>query len=255
MPDQVLGAGDGILIAPAAGGQVRKASLVWRISASGQLEEVTRNDALVAGDLLMFEPGAVFRARTPFGGMRTSRRGLPAWDGEKAPWFMLVAEAGISEREIPKSNPGTVSAARQRGVLARPGARWGEAGARAATPVPVASPSPVPPDCPGDFGSFQDSQLDILEGDCPTSGFSLGVSCPVVKVWPFGDAGEVVNFEFKSPSIVSAMDLKLGGADAACELEAFDEEKPFFELRCQSVEGQQCTSLLEPRPAPGTKEG
>lgn len=251
MPDMVLGMGDGILVAPAAGGKVRKASLVWRFSASGQLEEVTRNDLLVAGDLLMFEPGAVFRARTPLGGMRTTRRGLPAWDGEKAPWFMLVAQAGSSEREIPKSHPGTVSVARQRAVLARPGARWGEAGARATTPVPVASPSPVPPDCPGDFGSFHGSQMEILEGDCLTSGFSLAVSCPVVKVSPFGDAGDVVKFDFQSPSIVSAVDLTLGGMDdLACELEAFGGAQPFFELRCQSVQGQQCTTLLEPAPAP-----
>jgi hypothetical protein len=150
MGEAVLGFREGVLIAPAAGGIVKKALGVHLVSASGSLVELAKDDVLTAGDILKFDPGAVFKARTPMGAMRTSRRGLPAWDHNPdstrrgtagKPWYMLIAAAGVPDLEIPRGHPGTVSRADQRAFLARPDIRWGASGPITAPAEPVCVPT------------------------------------------------------------------------------------------------------------------
>ena len=250
MPDWVLGMGDGLIVAPGAGGLVVKASGVWRLSASGQSELLEKGAQLKTGDMLMFEPGAVFKAKTPMGAMRTSRKGLPAWDGESAPWLMLIVEPGDSEVEIPRRPPGTISYQVQEAVLAREGARWGAAGARLLPPPPSPTPEPTPePLCPGEFAVLDGTELFTLDGKCGISSFFLGLSCPVVKLWPFGDNGDNVEFEFLSKTTAATSDANIGGSsNVYCEIEVFPGDPILLELVCGNPSSASCDSLFEVSP-------
>jgi len=147
MPKEELLTGPGILVAPAAGGLVRKASGVTRLDSqsSSGFALLQKGDTIQAGDILRFEPGAVFKAKTPLGGMRTKRSGILGKpiredvgieqraneEGKRGPWMMLVVEAmPRSAMEFPFDELSAADTPNvlQEQFLASDFYRWGGAG-------------------------------------------------------------------------------------------------------------------------------
>lgn len=226
MPRNEVLTRDGLLVAPAAGGLVRKVSGVQRLPAQSESGFTTlqKGDVLEAGDILRFEPGSVFKARTPMGGMRTKRKGLAgkriisdspgqardSTEQKRGPWMMLVAEAMTqTEMEFPFDDflADDTPAVVQTNFLESGFYRWGLAGRTGlSTDVPGCKrTAPVPDDgidndCDGqideeilngvddDGDSLTDEDLSASQGSCPGKfGDFNGVSL-------FGSGGCEISF-------------------------------------------------------------
>ncbi len=74
-------------------------------------------------------------------------------------------------------------------------------------------------------------------------------SCPVVKLWPFGDNGDNVEFEFLSKTTAATSDANIGGSsNVYCEIEVFPGDPILLELVCGNPSSASCDSLFEVSP-------
>jgi hypothetical protein len=205
MPRNEMLTRDGLLVAPAAGGLVRKVSGVQRLPAQSESGFTTlqKGDVLEAGDILRFEVGSVFKARTPMGGMRTKRKGLAgkriisdspgqtrdSTEQQRGPWMMLVAEAmAQTEMEFPfddllaSDTPAVVqtnfleSGFYRWGLAGRTGLSTDVSGCKRTAPIPGDG---IDNDCDGrideeilngvddDGDPLTDEDLSASQGSCP----------------------------------------------------------------------------------------